>query len=198
MAYSDFRLDEVIEKFSLDLEEATGLFAEIPEYEPSDYLKQTLAQNLDLAVAINTEKARSEMIISPILLELMHHRRDHLSFFSGVDFSVDQSQGLTGICDFLISKSPEQLFVRAPVVTIVEAKNENLKSGFGQCLAEMLAAQFFNQRKGNQIPVIYGVVTIGTIWRFLQLTEKTVQVDLSEYYIQNLNRILGILLHFVS
>jgi len=76
----------------------------------------------------------------------------------------------------------------------VEAKNENIKTGFGQCVAEMIAAQLFNEREENAIKTIYGVVTIGTIWRFLKLEGNVVDIDLTEYYIKNVNKILGILL----
>lgn len=193
MAYSDFKLNEIIKLFGLTINETSELFAPIPELESSEYLAFTLKENIDLAVAINTEKARSELIIAPILLEIRKKFNNQISLFSGVDFNVDNQKGLNGICDFIISRSPEQLFVSAPVITIVEAKNENLKSGFGQCIAEMVAAQLFNEQEENEIKTIYGVVTIGTIWRFLKLEGKTVYIDLTEYYIKNANKILGIL-----
>jgi hypothetical protein len=78
-----------------------------------------------------------------------------------------------------------------PVITIVEAKNDNIKSGLGQCISEMLAASLYNKNKGNNMDV-YGVVTTGSLWNFLKLTEKTVSVDLEEYHISNIAKILGI------
>lgn len=199
MLYSEFRLETLVKDFKITLREVSDLFAQCPEVQPSDQLRLTLAQNLNLAVAINTEKARSEMIISPILLEVKRRMHDRISLFSGVDFTVDTEKGLNGICDFLISHSSEQLFVRVPIIALVEAKNENLKSGFAQCMAEMLAAQLFNQREGNDIPVVYGVVTIGTLWRFLRLTEQTtIELDLTEYFIKDISKILGILLHTIE
>jgi hypothetical protein len=198
MAYSDFKLDELIKKFELTLREQSDLFGDVTEVLPSDYLVLTLKQNVNLAVAINTEKARSEMIIAPVLLEVKQRFADRVSLFSGVDFTVDSIQGLSGVCDFLVSCSPEQLFVRAPVLTLVEAKNENLKSGFAQCIAEMLAAQLFNQRENNVIEVIYGVVTIGTLWRFLKLSGSTIELDLTEYFIKDIDKILGILFSMVN
>ena len=93
------------------------------------------------------------------------------------------AQGLNGTCDFLISQSPEQLFIKAPVVTIVEAKKENINAGLGQCVSEMLAARIFNEREGNQIQVIHGAVTIGNIWKFLKLEGQTIKIDLTEYLI---------------
>ncbi|MBC5793761.1 hypothetical protein H5968_00990 [Sphaerospermopsis sp. LEGE 00249] len=194
MSYSEFKLSEVIQNFGLTINESSGLFAETPEEECSDLLATILKENVDLAVSINTEKARSEMIISPILLEVRRKLNYEISLFSGVDFNVDNQQGLNGFCDFLISLSKEQLFVRAPVITLVETKNENLKSGLAQCIAEMVAAQLFNEQKQNQIKIVYGAVTIGTIWQFLKLEDKIVSIDLSEYYIKDVKKILGILI----
>jgi hypothetical protein len=198
MAYSDFTLSEIIQKFELTLNEVSGLFGDVLEEESSDLLTTILKENVDLAVSINTEKARSEMIISPILLEVRRKLNNEISLFSGIDFNVDNQQGLNGFCDFLISLSKEQLFVRAPVITLVESKNENLKSGLAQCIAEMLAAQLFNEQKQNAIKIIYGAVTIGTIWQFLKLEDKVVSLDLTEYYIKDVKKILGILISAIK
>ncbi len=194
MSYSNFRLEQVVKDFQLAVVESSQLLADIPPAEPSPSLNQLLQDNIDLAVAINTEKARSEMIIAPIFWEVRRALPQQVSLFSGIEFNVDAARGLNGTCDFILSKSSEQLFLRSPVVTAVEAKNENLKSGFGQCLATAIAAQLFNQQEGNTIPNIYGVVTVGTTWRFLRLHGSTVEFDLSEYYVQrDLAQILGIL-----
>lgn len=198
MGYSDFKISQLIKQFDLKLHENLNLFAEIPELEPSQMLTSFLQENIPLALGINTEKARSEMIITPILLELRRRKDYQISLFSGSDFNVDSAQGLNGVCDFLISLSPENLFITSPVVTLVEAKKEDIKSGLGQCLAEMLAAQVFNAQEGNQIPVIYGVVTSGNIWKFLKLEEKRVYIDSVEYYINQIAKILGILIYAVS
>ncbi|WP_375474067.1 hypothetical protein [uncultured Nostoc sp.] len=194
MAYSDFKLIEVIDSFGLIIHESSGLFANVQEQECSDLLSTILKENVDLAVAISSEKARSEMIISPILLEIRRKFNYEISFFSGVDFTVDSQRGLNGFCDFILSLSSEQLLVRSPVVVLVESKNENLRSGLAQCIAEMVAAQLFNERGGNnQIKAIYGAVTIGTIWQFIKLEGNLVSIDLSEYYIKDIKKILGIL-----
>jgi hypothetical protein len=197
MSYSEFKLSGVIQSFGLTLNEVSGLFANIPEENCSDLLTTILKENIDLAVSINSEKARSEMIISPILLEVRRKLNNQISLFSGVDFTVDAERGLNGFCDFILSLSKEQLFVSAPVITLVETKNENLKLGLGQCIAEMVAAQLFNQQQGNEIKTIYGVITIGTIWQFLQLEDNVISIDLSEYYIKDVKKILGILINAI-
>lgn len=198
MAYSDFTLDRVQKAFDLTISEDVDIFSPIPEVESSELLVEILRYNTPLALAINTEKSRSEMIIAPILIELKKHFNSQISLFSVVDFNVDATQGLNGTCDFLISRSPEQLFVKAPVMTIVEAKKENLNSGIGQCVASMLAAKLFNEREGNEIPIIYGAVTTGNIWKFIKLKGQVVDIDLSEYFISNLSKILGILSSGIS
>ncbi len=52
--------------------------------------------------------------------------------FSGEDFTIDESIGLNGKCDFLLSRSPEVLEIEAPAIVIVEAKKADLRIGFGE------------------------------------------------------------------
>ncbi|MGB5960271.1 MAG: hypothetical protein WBG73_06390 [Coleofasciculaceae cyanobacterium] len=197
MAYSDFTLDKIKKTFNLTLLDQADIFASIPELSCSAMLREVLRENVPLALASNTEKSRSEMIIAPILVELRKQLNHQISLFSGIDFTVDATQGLNGVCDFLISHSPELLIVSAPIITLVEAKKENINAGLGQCVAEMLAAQLFNEREGNEIAVIYGVVTTGTIWKFLRLKEQVIEIDLSEYYLVDIDKVLGILSSFI-
>ncbi len=198
MAYSDFTLVKAVKTFDLTLSEKVDVFTDVPEFNGGEFLQEILRYNLPLSLAINTEKSRSEMIIAPILIELKKRLSQPISLFSGVDFTVDSTQGLNGTCDFLISRSPEQLFINAPVITIVEAKKEDINGGLGQCVAEMLAARLFNEREGNQINKIYGAVTTGDRWKFLKLEEQTVEIDLGEYLLNNVNKILGILANDIN
>ncbi len=193
MSYSQFTLATIEKTFHLTIVEKVALFANTPLLLSSPLLNEILSYNVPLALANNTEKARSEMIITPILIELKKQLPNQISLFSGAEFNVDEETGLIGYCDFIISDSPEQLFVKAPVVMLVEAKNENIKNGLGQCIAEMIAAQLFNQREQNSITTIYGVVTTGTNWKFLRLIDHQVEIDLKEYYLSEIDQILGIL-----
>ncbi len=136
----------------------------------------------------------AHMLITPVLLDLWRQAQSQISLFSGTEFAVDEARGLTGYCDYILSRSKEQLTINAPVVMIVEAKNENIKGGLGQCVAEMIAAQLFNEREGNAIDTIYGVVTTGEIWKFLKLVSAVASIDLSDYYIvRDVPKILGVL-----
>lgn len=194
MAYSDFTtLAKVRESFNLTVEEPLNLFADIPEVLPSSYLQTTLNENVSLATAINTEKARAELIIAPILLEVRRKFNFQVGFFSGSEFNVDVAVGLNGYCDYILTASKDSYEIRAPVITLTEAKNESIKSGLGQCIAEMVAAQLFNQRNGEPIERIYGAVTTGTDWKFLQLIDSTISIDKRDYFINEVSQILGIL-----
>lgn len=198
MGFSNFKLADVVEKFDLKVNRESYLFAEIPEVAKSENLDFFLKNYLPLAIDINTEKARSEMIIAPILLELTQKTQPKISLFSGKDLTVDPSQDLNGECDFIISLSPEQLFITAPIITLVEAKKEDIIGGLGQCAAQMLGAQIFNQQKKNQISSVYGAVTTGTVWRFLRLSDRLLNIDNKEYYISDICKILGILHWIIS
>ena len=193
MSYSDFTLETVKKNLHLNISSRDNIFSEVAPLPVSEYLQETLAYNVPFALASNTEKSRSEMIITPILLELTKKLTNQISLFSGVEFNIEPSQGLNGNCDFLISRSPEFLLINVPVIIIVEAKKENIKGGLGQCIAEMYAARLFNEREGNEITEIYGVVTTGEIWKFLKLSGELVQIDLAEYFLNDVNKILGIL-----
>ena len=198
MAYSEWTLESVVPTFQLEKIDTVGLFSEIDPVPLSEYLTTGLAKKAPLATAIGTEKARSEMIVADVLVELLEHFDRRISLFSGIDFNVDVENGLTGVCDFLVSLSPNQFYLEAPVVSLVEAKNLDLKLGLGQCVAEMLAAQRFNAEKGNDIPCIYGASTTGVDWIFLKLEEKSLHIDMTIYQIAQCDRILGILSSMVS
>jgi hypothetical protein len=193
MAYSDFTLEKARKAFDLTISEKDDLFSGVDTLEPTAPLQEFLRENAPLALQINTEKARSEMIIAPILLDLRKQLQHKISLFSGVEFSVNPELGLNGVCDFLISGSIEQLFIEFPIAILVEAKKENITAGLGQCGAEMVAAQIFNHRERNENLSILGVVTSGNLWKFLQLEDKLLKIDINEYYLRDVSKILGIL-----
>ena len=198
MAYSDFTLRELKTKFSLVLIEKVGVFNTYPIRHSDSWLISFLQSNVPLALAINTEKARSELIIAPVLVELRNQFKGQLSLFSGTEFNVDSSIGLNGRVDFLLSRSPEQLAIEAPIATVVEAKNENLNAGIPQCIAELIGSSRFNEQQGNPISPLYGVVTTGSLWKFMKLEGMTVTIDLKEYPLEPVEKILGIFAHLIG
>ncbi|HLJ56450.1 MAG TPA: hypothetical protein VKT77_15535 [Chthonomonadaceae bacterium] len=195
MAYSEFTLPVLTRQFNLTIDETTDLFADVPEATLRPEFQARLEIMIPLALTTSTEKSRSEFIIAPVLLELWLLKNREIGLLSGVEFTIDEAQGLNGVCDYIITRSAEQLFVKSPVLMVAEAKNEDMKRGYAQCGAEMIAAQRFNERDGTTIDRIYGVVTIGELWRFMELEGSTVRLDSRSYHIDRLPKIMGILLH---
>ena len=198
MAYSSFTLSQVSRAFHLETVWQPALFADIEPVEPSAELTAVLKRNLPFALAMGTEKAKSELIVSQMLIELCLHFAERVSLFSGIDFNVDASAGLTGVCDFLVSLSPQLVDLEAPAIILVEAKKDSLTDGLGQCVAEMVAAQRFNADAENDIPCVYGATTSGIDWLFLKLAGQILSIDLGAYPIARCDKILGILASMVS
>jgi hypothetical protein len=83
-------------------------------------------------------------------------------------------------------------------MTVVEAKNDNIRGGLGQCIAEMVAARLYNEREREGPTTIYGSVTTGSLWTFLKLHEATVYVDRREHTLEPVEKLLAILIHCVG
>ena len=198
MVYSNFTFSAARAAFQLEEIDTAGLFSDIEPVNPSPLLTAVLERKVPLATAIGTEKAKSEMIVADVLVELREHFEHRISLFSGIDFNVDDENGLTGVCDFVVSLSPVQFDLEAPVILLVEAKNDNLEVGLGQCVAEMVAAQRFNAEQGNDIPRVYGATTTGVLWRFLRLEGQKLRIDMAPYQIERCDKVLGILASMVA
>ena len=194
MAYSDFTLDMVETQFGLTINDTGDYFAATPPAILSQHLRRQLERYTPLALRSGSEKARSELIIMPIMLEVFDQYTPGIGLFSGVEFSPDPARNLRGICDYVLTFAPDEPIIRAPVVALAEAKREDISTGLGQCVAEMLGAQVFNEARKSVLPVIYGVVTTGTTWRFLRLLGTNVYMDKTEYYLRDADKIVGILL----
>jgi hypothetical protein len=193
MAYADFDLKTAVHRFELTEDRDTDLFKDVDSIEPSDYLRGWLAEFAPIALGLNNEQARREYIIAPILAEGMRRSEVEIKVLPGVMLNVDPARGLTGTCDYLIARSPKIFYVEAPLVAIVGAKREDLIAGLGQCVAEMVAIQLFNEQEKTPVHAVYGCVTSGSIWRFLKLIDKRLLIDIPEYYLHDLPKILGIL-----
>jgi Uma2 family endonuclease len=192
MAYNNFSLQGVVEQFQLTLLDSRFCESLAPASLHPDFMA-IFNQYLPLAQRAKSEKAKSELLVSPILVEVRRLANNQVELFSGEEFNVDPEQGLNGFCDFLFSRSKAPYIIQAPVIMLVEAKKGELDVGLGQCVAEMVAAQLFNLKAGKEIQTIYGCVTSGKLWQFLKLEGKDVTIDINEYYVTPVDRILGIL-----
>ncbi|MBW4583059.1 MAG: hypothetical protein KME42_26120 [Tildeniella nuda ZEHNDER 1965/U140] len=193
MAYSDFTIEQVIEQFELDVQEQQPIIESQP-VTPSALLVQILERELPWAIAVGSEIARYSGIIAQVLLEVRALRQQQISVFAGKEFNVNPVQKLNGYCDFLVSLSPVQSVIQAPVAIVAEAKRGILENGLGQCVAGMVAAQQFNQKHKLEIPLVYGSVTDGSKWKFVKLQAQQLTIDVTEYDIVPVERLLGILM----
>ena len=197
MAYNNFSLQDVIDRFELNLLEAAFCDSLLPVTPQPEFLT-IFSQSLPLAQRARSEKAKSELLVSPILVEAQRLVGNQIHLFSGEEFNVDKDRGLNGFCDFLFSRSTTAYLIQAPVLMLVEAKKGELDIGLGQCIAEMVAAQIFNQAKDKVIPIMYGCVTSGKLWQFLKLEGSDVTIDPTSYLVAPVQKILGILKFMLS
>jgi hypothetical protein len=188
-SYSDYTLEDLREILGIDNKKA-HLKLLHQTIKPSDFLMMTLQRNQ--ALPINTEKARSELLITPVLVEWITNNPQKLQYLSGNTFDVDPQKFLKGRCDYLFTKHLS-LDIMAPVVAIFEAKDDNVDNWYGQCGAEMYAARLFNEQKNEPYKIIYGAVTDGYEWVFLRLEESILLIDNERYYLRNMSELLGVL-----
>ena len=197
MAFRDFGYLDVQQTLGLTLAEV-DLFGTVSALDLPTEFTERMRSGIDLGLAVNTEKARSEFIIAPVLMELRRLLGGRFGLFSGVEFDVDAARGLNGFCDFILTRSPLQSILTAPVVVIAVAKNDNLRTGLGQCIAAMVAAREFKVAADPPVRSVFGVVTTGAAWKCLRLTGSALTLDSREYFITELGRIMGILAHMLQ
>lgn len=195
MAYTDFDIATVESRFQVQLLPG-DLFPSLAPITIPAWLTELLARTTQLRV--ESEKARNEFIIAPILLAVRELSGGRVSIFSGDRFDVDASEGLAGECDFLLALSPAVPILRAPVIFVVEAKKQDITGGLGQCAAQMIAARRFDLRRGRPIERVYGCVTTGEVWQFMRLEGNAVVYDTKRFHLPDLDLILAAFLSVVA
>ncbi|RZJ59509.1 MAG: hypothetical protein EOO58_03970 [Hymenobacter sp.] len=195
MAYSDFTIDRLTTNFGVDFE-GGKLFLQLAPVEPSAWLVETI----DVATesGYGSEKSRSERLVSPVLLELARRNHHQFAIVSGGNLDVDPAIGLNGECDFVLTLSHLQDFIKAPVFCITEAKKQDTDHGIIQCAAQLIGASRLNEREKKHIPTLYGCATTGVEWRFLRFENQVFTLDEGRYLINDLPRLLGVLQHIVD
>lgn len=194
MPYADFTLDSL--ESDLGVAQPLGpIFDDPPDLEPPHWLVAHLARGQ--ALALLSEKARSEFIVAPILLAVRELSGDRVSILSGARLDVDPPR-LVGECDFLLSLAQPLPRLRPPLVAVLEAKRNDIEGGLGQCAAQLVASQIFNARAGQPARPVFGCVTTGEAWQFLRLEAQELVIDPTRRYIDRLGSILAALLAAVG
>jgi hypothetical protein len=196
MAFRDFVYPKVLDKLHLTCQEVDLSSGSSPlsvREEFATFFQEGLAIAVG-SLGVCSEKAKSEFIIAPLLVELRRLMGRQFSVFSGMELNVNKARGLNGECDHILTKGSNQHLRDAPIVAVLEAKNEDYsQQGLGQCIAAMFAAQMRNEKDGRSVRRVFGAVTTGRAWRFLQLEGNVILMDWAQYGVQDLGKLLGIL-----
>ncbi|QTA92461.1 hypothetical protein [Desulfonema magnum] len=215
MAYSEFDLDTVTKSFNLTIEHEK-LFEKIKQTGVSSWLEESLEKGLKLS--LGSEKARAEFIVAPVLLASRELSHDSFYLYSGQNLDIDPERGLKGNCDFILTNSPPSPTMQSPIAVITEAKKNDIEGTLGECIAQMLGVRLYrriislflyraawmlgtkySEKQGTrELRTIFGCVTTGETWQFLKLRGKTVWIDSDRYYINKVDKILGVLQAIVS
>jgi hypothetical protein len=188
MAYTDFTLESA--EATLGVTSRPGdLFPDLAPAPVAPWLADLLGKSMRLALV--SEKARSEFIVAPILLAVREAARDSVAILSGQRLDVDPERRLVGECDFLLARSEPVPRLRAPIMAVVEAKKNDIEGGLGQCVAQMVATQLYNERAGQPLTTVYGCVTTGEDWQFLGLSVAAVTLHRPRLYIADVGLILA-------
>jgi len=195
LAYDDFTL-EAVEKLLGVPPQPADLFKGLEPLPVPPWLRDLLTKGMQLSLL--SEKARSEFIVVPILLASRELSHEAVAIYSGQRLDVNPERGLVGECDFILAATPPVPLLRAPLVTIVKAKKNDIESGLGQCVAQMVGARLSNEKTGRRSAPVHGCVTTGEAWQFLRLEPAAVSIDRSRYYIDNVGAILAVMLAIIE
>jgi hypothetical protein len=168
------------------------LFPELLPVPVADWLRDYLNRGHEVA-ALVSDKARSEFLVVPILMAARELTTSELAIYSGQRLDVDPGRGLLGECDYIVALTSPVPRLRAPLITVLEAKKGDLESSLGQCAAQMVGARLFNERAGEGHFHVYGCVTSGEVWQFLRLEQTELIIDRTRFFLDNVGGILAAL-----
>ena len=143
----------------------------LPQFEdPLDrlsQLKNRLAESLPY-ISLTSEAARRELLIAPILLDVVYYTKAQLR----IEYPLTVSDRLKGNLDYYLYSSSKLL--------VVEAKNADLPRGFTQLAVELIALDNWTD---SPEPILTGAVSTGDIWQLgiLHRSQKKITQDLSLY-----------------
>jgi hypothetical protein len=188
MAFSDYKsLAQVQEEFQIRYQEADfvdQLWVELPTLFCVEF-----DFNLTTMDAFSSEAARCELVIFPVLREIYKRYCAESALWVQKAFSIDAQ--LSGTPDYMLSRKSElgKNVLGVPLLLLVEAKRNDFEQGWGQCLAELIAADRLNQHSRP----VYGIVTDGKLWEFGRLEHQVFTKNLASYTITDLDALFCIL-----
>lgn len=186
LTFSSMTWDILEERYGLRELPSQSLLSGAPPVPPSDVLQKNL-RRARRSRLIN-ERARAYRLIDPVISELEDLRAGKISSLPEMPMAAPGVEGLCGTPDFIISGSTTHKFI--PIISIVEAKREDIDAGIPQCVAELYASYLLNGRRPARL---YGCVTTGDLWKFLCLTGETRGAcqDTELYFVNEIDKLLG-------
>jgi hypothetical protein len=187
MAFTNYKnIADVLKSFPLSYQEQD--FIQNIEFECDRYFASRLNTVIQEGIVFNSEYAICENIISPILTEVWRGYIQNFLIWSHQPLNYDEN--LSGVPDYVVAqRSPRgKIVLEKPYVIVVEAKKDNFEEGWGQCLAEMLAAQKLNNDPSKKL---FGMVSNGKLWEFGVLQEELFTKNRKYYVLENLEELMG-------
>jgi hypothetical protein len=178
MSFNKYKnIAHVLQDFPLVYQEE-NFIKQIP-FKIDPYFENKLNFLLREGVVFNSEYAICENIIYPILVEVWQNYAEKLLLWSHQPLNYDDN--LSGIPDYIVAQrsSRGKIILDKPYLILVEAKKDNFEEGWGQCLAELIAAQKLN---GDPEARLFGIVSNGKLWEF-GLLQATLFTKNIKYYV---------------
>lgn len=193
--FSEFTFQQVLETFELESQEQ-DLFATVAPLVLDDWLNKAI--KIAKKKRLRNEKERSECLINPILISLEERNDFSFRIFSGEYITINKEKGLKGEFDFAFVNNPKATELIAPIFTLVEAKQGDITKHWGQIAAQMVGAREENTSRNESIQSIFGCITSGELWRFMKLEDNCIYIDEKTYFLNELEKILGIFQYIVD
>ena len=180
--FSSFTLAEAYQQ--LKLAKLISWELTIEPVAPTPFFDQRMERlkRFDLRIYEESKK----LLIDAICEEALENFKT-LKIWKGASLEAEATGGYV---DYLITEDRD--YLEAPFLCVVEAKRDDFEQGLAQCLVEMQACQWRNQKIGRNI-TIFGIVTNGEGWKFyrLELTGQVYETVL--YSLQDISILLGVL-----
>jgi hypothetical protein len=187
MAFTSYKsIADVLHSFPLNYQELD--FIQNLDFAYDDYFVSRLNTVIQEGIIFNSEYAICENIISPILTEVWRSYIPKFLIWSHQPLNYDEN--LSGVPDYVVAQRSARgkVVLEKPYMILVEAKKDNFEEGWGQCLAEMLAAQKINDDLTKKL---FGVVSNGKLWEFGVLDAEMFTKNRKYYVLENLGELMG-------
>jgi len=166
-------VDDLVNEFGYTLQRTE---LSLPQYKGElDRIRDTQDRILEILPYVNlaNEATRREVLIAPVVTDLVHYTRSQLR----IEYQIKVSEHLQGYFDYLLRNQAW--------IIVIEAKHEDLYNGFTQLATELIALDQWD--KAPECDRLFGAVTTGSVWQFglLHRQTKLIQQDLNLYRVPN-------------